>query len=121
MSHTAAARTSLIQVVVAVPNRRVGRVLAQGALAAGLAACVQISGPMTSHYVWKGRTESAREHLVFFKTRRSCFRALARLVRTLHPYEVPEILLFPIVAADAAYARWMEQSLRRPSRSRRRA
>jgi len=107
-----AARSMLVQVVVAVPNLRIGRALARGALAARLAACVQISGPVTSHYVWKGREESTREHLVLFKTRKSCFPALARLVRTLHPYEVPEIVALPIVAADGAYSRWVKQSLR---------
>ncbi len=119
MSRTVATRSALVQVVVAVPNARIGRALARGALAARLAACVQITGAVTSHYVWKGREESVRELLVLFKTRRSCTRDLARLVRGLHPYEVPEILVFPVVAADAAYSRWVNQSLRGATRPRR--
>lgn len=111
MSRTGTVRGAFIQVVVAVPDTRVANALARGALTARLAACVQISGPVTSHYLWKGRRESARERLVLFKTRKALFPALARLVRTLHPYDVPEILAFPIAGADGAYARWMNRTI----------
>lgn len=113
------APTRLVQVAISVPALRVGEAIADAALDARLAACVQILAPMTSHYLWKGRKESARERLLLLKTRRSCVAPLARLVRTLHPYEVPEIVVLPIVAANAAYAHWIEQELRQGSRRRR--
>jgi periplasmic divalent cation tolerance protein len=98
--------------MVAVPSVPIGTRIAQAVLEARLAACAQLLGPMTSHYIWKGRRESARERLLLLKTERSHSARLVRLVRSLHPYEVPEILVLPIVAADAAYARWVRATLR---------
>ena len=119
MRRSITAPTRLVQVAISVPALRVGQSIAHAALGAHLAACVQILGPMTSHYLWKGREETARERLLLIKTHRSCVAPLARLVRTLHPYEIPEIVVLPIIAADAAYARWVEQEVRPGRRPRR--
>ena len=34
------------------------------------------------------------------------------MIRSLHPYEVPEILATPVVDGAAAYLDWMERELR---------
>jgi periplasmic divalent cation tolerance protein len=103
--------------MIAVPSAPIGTRIAQAVLDARLAACAQLLGPMTSTYIWKGRQESARERLLLFKTERSRRARLVRLVRSLHPYEVPEILVLPIVAADDAYARWVRAALQAGHRS----
>ena len=44
--------------------------------------------------------------------RRDLFAEVCRVIRTLHPYEVPEIIATPVVDGVAAYLDWMERELR---------
>ncbi len=74
-----------------------------------LAACVQIVGPMTSIYRWKGKIETASELLCLIKTRRALFPQLEQTLTGLHPYEVPQIVAVPIEKGNAPYLRWLEE------------
>jgi periplasmic divalent cation tolerance protein len=98
----------LLQVSVAVPSEEVGATVAETLLRARLAACVQVLGPMTSRYWWDGEIESAQELLVLAKTRGDLLVRVIDAVRSVHPYDVPEILATP-VTGDAAYLRWVTE------------
>jgi len=76
-------------------------------LDARLAACVQIGGPVTSHYWWQGRRETASEWVCLVKTRQSLLDEVVAAVRTVHSYDVPEIVATPITGGDAAYLDWL--------------
>ena len=65
-----------------------------------LAACVQIVGPIRSTYRWKEQIETTQEWQCVAKTRRELYERVEEAVKSLHPYEVPEILAVPIVAAS---------------------
>ncbi|HYD84274.1 MAG TPA: divalent cation tolerance protein CutA, partial [Opitutus sp.] len=64
--------------------------LAAGAIAAGLAACVQIDGPIVSHYRWNGKAERAEEFRLTFKFLAEHAAALERHIHERHPYDTPE-------------------------------
>ena len=74
-----------------------------------LAACVQVVGPVRSSYRWKDRVESATEWLCLAKTTESRRQALFDRIRTLHGYEVPEIIALPIASGDADYLEWIRR------------
>lgn len=78
-----------------------------------LAACVQISGPMTSIYRWQGATESSQEWACTIKTRRDLFPQLESVIQSLHPYDEPEIVALPMVAGSAGYLKWVESETRK--------
>jgi len=77
-----------------------------------LAACIQVSAPVESMYWWQGEVVEDREYVVSIKTEKRLFAELADLIRSIHPYDVPEIAAVDIVAIDEAYARWMVQSMK---------
>ncbi|HET8625022.1 MAG TPA: divalent-cation tolerance protein CutA [Gemmatimonadales bacterium] len=77
-----------------------------------LAACVQIAGPIASTYHWQGAVEHATEWYCHCKTTLARYPALEARLRALHPYETPEIIALPIVAALPAYLAWIEDSVR---------
>ena len=83
--------------------------LAQAALQARAAACVQILPAMESHYVWRGKREKAREFLLLAKTSTRKAAALEKLWSRLHPYDCPELVTLSGRAASA-YARWIKLS-----------
>ena len=71
-----------------------------------LAACVQILPGITSVYSWQGSLESASEVLVIIKTSASTALAALDRLRTLHPYEVPELVSLEASAAEP-YLQWV--------------
>jgi periplasmic divalent cation tolerance protein len=82
--------------------------LARGAVEARLAACAQISAPVTSVYRWKNAVETAAEWQVLFKTTQACYAALEAHLVAAHDYETPEIIATPVVGGSAAYLAWIE-------------
>jgi len=78
-----------------------------------LVACVNIPAvPVRSLYLWKGQREEAEECLLLAKTMEDRFAELNRTVRRLHSYETPCVVAVPLVAGDAEYLVWLEESTR---------
>jgi periplasmic divalent cation tolerance protein len=84
-----------------------------------LAACVNVvRSPVESFYTWKGRLESAREHLLLIKTTAQRLSSLEREVKRLHPYDLPEFIAFPITEGSTEYLAWLGETIRAPRESR---
>lgn len=83
---------------------RIGEVL----LRERLVACVNVVGPITSSYWWKGRIAKSREVLFLAKTRATLARAVIRKVKALHSYDVPCVVALPISQGNSAFLRWIE-------------
>jgi periplasmic divalent cation tolerance protein len=79
---------------------------------ARLAASAQVIGPIRSNYWWQGSVQRAEEYFLLMKTRRERFAELARLIRTNHSYEVPNIIAVPIVDGTEDYLRWISSETR---------
>ena len=76
------------------------------------AACVNVLGPMTSFFRWKGKIDRAREALLVIKTDFSKFRTVKKLIAAHHSYEVPEVIGWRIDAASKSYLSWLSESVR---------
>jgi periplasmic divalent cation tolerance protein len=74
-----------------------------------LAGCVHIDGPITSLYYWRGKREEAKEWRLTAKCRSVFFNDIAEAIRSLHSYEVPEIVATEIVSIEKNYRFWLEQ------------
>jgi periplasmic divalent cation tolerance protein len=81
--------------------------LAHALLDARCAACVNVLPGLRSIYRWKGAVEEAREVQLLIKTRTARFADVERVLRAHHPYEIPEIIAFPIDAGGADYLAWL--------------
>jgi periplasmic divalent cation tolerance protein len=75
-----------------------------------LAACVNLLPVMESVYRWEGKIEFEAERQLVIKTSRDRIGDLWDRVRELHPYEVPEFIVIPIVDGNEAYLRWIGES-----------
>jgi len=74
----------------------------------GLAACIS-RFPVRSVYRWKGKIEDHPEVLAILKTHPQKVGALRERLLALHPYEVPEFLVLPVLDGHEAYLRWVEE------------
>lgn len=106
--------TDYIEVLTTTETEENAQAIAQALVARRLAACVQIRGPIQSTYRWQGQIETAREWQCVAKTRQSLFPRVETAITELHPYDVPEILAVPIVAASGPYAKWLEEQTASP-------
>lgn len=103
-----------IQVITATDKRENADHIARSLVEMRLAGCVQIVGPVTSIYRWKGAIETAGEWLCLIKTSAERYGAIEQAIRTLHPYETPEILALPVAAGSRDYLEWLAGQLAAP-------
>ncbi len=74
-----------------------------------LAACVNVLPSMRSVYRWKNAVERADERQLVIKTTTEQVNALEARLRELHPYDVPEFIVIPIVQGSADYLSWLTE------------
>ncbi len=72
-----------------------------------LAACVQLSDPIESSYIWKGEKEISKEFKLCIKTKKELFSKVRDLILKEHSYEVPEIIATPITHINESYEKWL--------------
>lgn len=105
--------TEYIQVFTTVEKKEDADRIASSVVTKRVAACAQIVGPIRSTYWWKGKVEEAGEWLLMMKTRQGLYSSLEQEIRSVHPYEVPEIIALPIVAGSKPYLQWIETETRK--------
>ena len=88
------------------PDQESALKVAQTLVSRKLAACVNLSAPMTSVYEWQGTIETGHEIAALIKTRRALVDEAIAAARPLHPYEVPCFLVLPIEGGNADYLSW---------------
>jgi periplasmic divalent cation tolerance protein len=75
-----------------------------------LAACVNVTG-VRSFYRWKGELCADKECLLIIKSEKNRIERIIARIKEVHSYEVPEILVLPIVAGSEQYLEWVERSV----------
>ena len=105
--------TQYIQVVTTTNSREEADRIAERLVNDRLAGCVQIVGPIHSRYWWKGEVEQAEEWLCIVKTKRDLYSEVEEVVRSVHSYEVPEILAIPVIVGSKSYLDWLESELKK--------
>ena len=108
--------TDCVLVMTTLPADADASVFAHTLVETRLAACVNLLPAMESVYRWEGAVEAEPERQLIIKTTRACTAALWERLRELHPYDVPEFLVVPVVDGNDAYLRWVGESTREPLR-----
>jgi periplasmic divalent cation tolerance protein len=103
--------TDYIIVLVTTTNKQEAEKIVQHLLNDKIIACANIIGPVTSFFRWSGKIDRAEEYLALMKTRKDLFQRLSEAVKTLHSYEVPEIIALPIVEGSKDYLDWLASCL----------
>jgi len=96
-----------IVILTTTPSRDVSLKIARELVRKRLVACVNIVPGIYSVYLWKGNVEEDREELLIMKTRKELINEVIKLIRELHPYEVPEIISLSISEGYEEYLRWI--------------
>ncbi|NXH26022.1 CUTA protein, partial [Myiagra hebetior] len=94
-------------------NEQIARDIARAIMDKKLAAYVNILPKSSALYFWKGELEESTEILLLVKTRTSKIGELSNYVRSIHPFETPEIISLPIDQGNPLYLKWIEENVPR--------
>ena len=83
--------------------------LARALVEERLAACVNVLPAMESFFRWEGAVQRDDERQIVIKTSPARLEELQARLRTLHPYELPEMLVLPAGGSDQ-YLAWVRES-----------
>lgn len=102
-----------IQVITATETKKEAENIAHILTEKRLAGCVQIIGPITSIYWWRGKIEKAEEWLCFIKTSKILYEEVEKTIKAAHSYQVPEIIALPLVSGSRDYLSWLNNELQK--------
>ncbi|MDR1168778.1 MAG: divalent-cation tolerance protein CutA [Heliobacteriaceae bacterium] len=94
-----------------VANEENAKLIARTLVEEKLAACVNISTPLTSIYFWKDKIVEDAELLLIIKTKKQLFKKIENRVKELHTYEVPEIISLEVKEGSKEYLDWAEAAV----------
>jgi periplasmic divalent cation tolerance protein len=94
------------------PDRETAQPIANQLVTEKFAACANILPSIESIYRWKAKVETGNETLVFFKVSEDRQSSFQEKLRSLHPYEVPEIIFIPISSGLPEYLSWVAENWR---------
>ncbi len=92
------------------PDAETARRISNHVVSERFAACANILPSVESVYRWKGKIESGNETLVFFKVSEARQAAFQDKLRSLHPYDIPEIIFVPVASGLPEYLRWVAEN-----------
>ncbi|NXF12627.1 CUTA protein, partial [Smithornis capensis] len=94
-------------------NEDIAKDIARAIMDKRLAAHVNILPKSSALYFWKGELEESTEILLLVKTRTSKIGELSNYVRSIHPFEIPEIISLPIDQGNPLYLKLIEENVPR--------
>jgi periplasmic divalent cation tolerance protein len=92
------------------PDQESARRISNELVTKKFAACANILPSVESIYRWKEKIESGNETLVLFKLSEDRQSVFQENLRSLHPYDVPEIIFVPISSGLPEYLRWVTEN-----------
>lgn len=96
-----------VMAVSTVPSLDVGRRLVRQLVERRLIACGNVLPGATSIYRWKDAIEETPEAVILMKTRVEKWEELKQVFPALHPYDVPELIMVPIMGGHQPYLDWL--------------
>jgi len=99
----------VLLVLTNLPDRASAERIAQSLVESHAAACVNILAECSSVYRWQGKIENATEFPLLVKTTGAAYPQVEELIRSQHPYELPEIIAVFVDSCLPAYLQWIAQ------------
>jgi periplasmic divalent cation tolerance protein len=105
-------KSSAYQLVIcACPDEESAIHIAENIVAQKLAACVNVLPSVYSVYRWQENVESAKENILLIKTTLEKYATLEKVLTSIHPYDIPEIIAIDISNGLPSYLQWLEASI----------
>lgn len=100
-----------IVIFITTPSKKEAKDIAAQLVKNKLVACVNIVEKIESLFWWQGKVDQSKETLLIAKSRKDKLNKVIELVKSLHSYEVPEIIALPIAGGYKPYLNWIDESI----------
>ena len=101
--------TEYILVFITASSQQEAEALGKSLVEKKLAACGNVVPDIRSIFWWRGMIETEQEALLLLKSRSLLFSKIVNVVKSLHSYEVPEIIALPITLGSEDYLTWLDE------------
>ncbi|MEW6102870.1 MAG: divalent-cation tolerance protein CutA [bacterium] len=101
-----------ILVLTTTPTKEDGKKIGEILIKEKKAACVSIISNLSSIFFWEEKIEFANEAQLFIKTKKDVLDDVISLIKSNHPYCIPEIIALPIINGSSSYLEWIDKSLK---------
>ena len=98
---------SAIIIFITASSEQEARTIATALVEERLVACINIIPLIYSIYRWEGKVCQESEAMLIGKSVESLFPSIIKRVKSLHSYQLPEIISFPISAGLPEYLSWI--------------
>ena len=92
------------------PDAEIARRISNQLVSERFAACANILPSVESIYRWNEKIESGNEIFTFFKVSENRQSAFQEKLRSLHPYDIPEIIFVPVASGLQEYLHWVSEN-----------
>lgn len=104
--------SKLVICLTTVGEKREAERIARHLVKKKLVACVQLLPGLISFYPWEKKLCRGSEILLLMKTTKAQVSALEKELLKIHPYELPEFVVFPIASGSKKYLDWILQNVK---------
>jgi len=100
-----------IVVLTTAKDTKEAKKIAKALVSDKLIACANITKDIHSFFWWQGKIDQAKEVLIIMKSKKQHLNKIIKKVKTLHSYDVPEVIALPVVGGHKGYLDWVTKSL----------
>jgi periplasmic divalent cation tolerance protein len=93
------------------PDETTAQSIAAALVQERLATCVNRLPGVVSTYFWDGRLQDESEILLIIKTSAARVIELQQRLKELHPYELPELIVLPVIGGNEGYLQWVREGV----------
>ena len=101
-----------VVILITCAHRRQANKIARALVEKRLVACVNIVDKIKSIFWWQGRIDSGNEVLLIAKSKKSLILKVIKQVKSLHSYQVPEVIALAVIDGNKDYLNWINESIR---------
>ena len=92
-------------------DETVARQISETLIGERLATCINRISGLRSSYLWNGALQDEPEILLMIKTTDALIGELEARLKAIHPYELPELLVLPVLGGNDRYLEWVRQGV----------
>ncbi len=92
-----------------IPNKIILKKIINYLLKKKIVSCINSFNKINSFYYWNNKIKKKKEIKIILKSFWNYKKKIIKIIKKLHPYKIPEILIFNVNKTNKEYLYWMNE------------